>query len=120
MKPSTFTKTVTLSCFVFLVIIFLLYRTGKVDLLLEHTSLSLQQSPNGGTANSGQADTVTPVKPDSLIGIRIDAKKLSQDKGKKKSDSLIPQIIFSGSKSGKIFSPVDFKPVTTAKKSKSN
>jgi hypothetical protein len=108
MKYPKFIKPLTLTGFIFLITIFLFYRTGKFDVYLTAEKTSLQTSHNGGTIKPDKIDSTQKLRfSSSKVLILTDKKPLLFDttKIKKKPDSLELKKLYlmSGSKSGAIF-----------------
>lgn len=93
MKFTNTKKILALLSFATLITTFVLYRAGVFDKYINPGDPSLQTSPNGGAMNNNKADTLPLQKKDSALPVKLDS----------------TLIIWSGSKSGRIISPDDFK-----------
>ena len=119
MKSGSFFKGLTLLGFIFLLTLFLFYRTGKFDAIINNSLSPLPTSPNGAAMNVAKADTLKP-KNDTLEKLRLSSSKsivliekkstyadsiknkYKRDNKKVKEKELLP-----GSKSAYIFRPRD-------------
>lgn len=121
MGKSTIIKAVTLVSSISLVLSFLLFRAGffKRSYIDNNT---IQNSPNGVTANTISRDTIPPdslsqqILPSSKSIIIQDKKIQPRYKVKKKTKESIDsitrgRILFSGSKSGRVFDSLPVFPI---------
>ncbi len=108
MKFTNIKKAFVLLSFVTLVTAFVLYRAGVFDKYINPADASIQSSPNGGTMNNNSTDTLSPQKKDSAYAERL--KSIREGKPVKKNTTKETPIMWSGSKSAHIITPIDFKP----------
>jgi hypothetical protein len=110
MKFANSKKILALLSFITLITAFVLYRAGVFDKYLTGNSYSIQSSPNGGAMNN-TTDTL-PQKNDSAQKAYAEKlKNIREGKSEKKDTPIKEPIMWSGSKSGRIISPEDFKTI---------
>jgi hypothetical protein len=141
MKRLPFLKVLALTSSLALTCMFLLFRGGYFDRYIHYPEHGMQTSSNGGAIAKNMGDSIS-VKPDTLppessslltpamaansLAIQkhlsrqnwhLQAGKYSPvfDSHPKRIDQLEPPIMFSGSKSGRIFSPTHFSPTLNGK-----
>jgi hypothetical protein len=124
MKKSKLIQAFTLFSFIFFIIAFLLYRTGKFDRYFSNEKYQYQTSPNGGNVNSVKTDSLSSLKDyrtkrtrlsSSKTVILTDDRLLLSDSIRKitLADSVKRKnevIMMSSSKSGPVFKPVKSEP----------
>jgi hypothetical protein len=115
MKFTTTKKILAVLSFVTLISAFVLYRAGVFDKYLTGKSYSIQSSPNGGAMNN-KTDTLTPEKKDSAQKVYAEKLKNIREGKSVKKDTIESAtwdpLYWSGSKSGPIIKPSDFKKQT--------
>lgn len=74
MKRSKLIKAITLTCFVTLLVSFVLYRTGEFDGYLYSGQQTVHTSPNGGAINASKEDSIKRRR-DSIQSVRMYSSK---------------------------------------------
>ena len=95
MKRSPFIRAATLCCFIGLLALFLMYRTGRLDTYIYNGETAWQTSPNGGPLHRSKEDSIKHRR-DSLKKVRMSSSK---------SGVVTDDVHMYSSKSGAVFTP---------------